>query len=419
MKRHLRRLATRSREFSGLAVLLLLTGACGPTATDGELRLTGWVSSPREDDLVRALLAEEIPEIAELDVAYDPIQANYPEKIQLMLATGTAPDVFMLDAFLIPALASYGTLAPLTFEDSAGTQTNELISDFEPSLLAAFERDGQLYGLPKDYTTVALFYDPQAFEEVGLERPPETWRELETWAERLTTAPNADGRVERYGFGVDPGLDFLLPFVWQNQGQLIDGEGRLQPDDQAAQEAIAWLQALQQSGIAVFSKDVGAAWNMDAFGRGSVAMTTSGYFATSFLDATFPDRRYEVAPLPVGRQAATLAYVVGYVMPQKSRDPQRARRLLQLLTGPRAQTYWSEQGIGLPPRRSVAEAQIEAGTPAAVFTEAAKDARIWQFGANQRLVDELQTALQAIYLTGEPIDAALHKAASRLERLER
>lgn len=401
----------------GWIVLLFLTACGGPTVEDSasevHLRLTGWVSSPQEDDLVRRLLNEELPEVARLGVSYDPIQANYPEKVQLMLATGTAPDVFMLDAFLVPALAGYGSLAPI---DPAFI-TEEVVADFEPRLLDAFRHEGRLYGLPKDYSTVALFYDPEALATAGLESPPTTWQELEDWAEQLTIREG--GRTQRYGLGIDPGLDFLLPFVWQHGGDLIDEEGRLRPDDTAAIETIAWLQGLQQAGIATFPKDVGAAWNMDAFGRGAVAMTTSGYFATSFLDATFPDRSYRVAPLPKGRQEATLAYVVGYVMPHQSAAPQRAHQLLKVLTDRQAQGFWSDHGIGLPPRRSVAAEKILEGSTSAVFTAAARHARIWQFGDDQRLVDETQTALQAIYLTGAPIDEALNNAAQRLERWRR
>lgn len=396
-----------------LGCTLGVTVACGGPSGSDDLRLTGWVSSPREDDLVRALLAEELPEAAELGVVYDPIQANYPEKIQLMLATRTAPDVFMLDAYLAPALASYGTLTAL----DPAMLANADVEDFEPRLLDAFRQDGRLYGLPKDYSTVALFYNPDALAEVGLDRPPANWEELEEWAERLTLDRDGDGRTDRYGLGIDAGLDFLLPFIWQNGGELISEDGRLRTDDAGANGAIAWIRDLQQQGIATFPKDVGAAWNMDAFGRGTVAMTTSGYFAISFLDATFPDTPYRVAPLPIGKENATLAFVVGYVMPQQLRHPEKARRLLELLTSRRAQAYWSDLGIGLPPRRSVVAEKVAPGSPAAVFTEAAGHARIWQFGKEQRLVDEIQTALQAIYLTETPIRESLDNAARRLERL--
>ena len=46
-----------------------------------------------------------------------------------------------------------------------------------------------------------------------------------------------------------------------------------------------------------------------------------------------------------------------------------------------------------------------------VFIEAAANARTWQLGSDQRLLDELQTAMQAVFLVDEPIDAGLYSAS--------
>ena len=128
---------------------LLVTIGCQQTE-ENSVSLSGWVTSPQEDELVRTIVERYEQTDDAFSVQYNPIQANYIEKIQLMLGTGTAPDVFMLEAFWAPSLIGYDTLLPLnSFIDSSDDFG---IEDFEPALLEAFTEDGMIYVIPKDYS---------------------------------------------------------------------------------------------------------------------------------------------------------------------------------------------------------------------------------------------------------------------------
>ncbi len=397
-----------------LTVTTVVLAACGSSEEEG-IRLSGWVSSPFESDAMQEIVAEFSASYPDTQLAYHPIQANYIEKIQLMLGTGTAPDVFMLDAFWAPSLINYGTLMPLDqFIDS---DPNFDIADFEPVLLDAFRRDGELYGIPKDYSTVALFLNPTMLAEAGLTTPPQSLDELLDYARQLTLDVDGDGIVDQYGLGISESLEAILPFIWQNNGDLVDRDGRLRVDDAQAIETVELLRDLRKEGIAVVPTDVGASWNMEAFGRGRVAMAVSGLWAVSFLDTTFADTPYDVAPLKAGPTDSSIAYVVGYVIPRNTASPDQAWQLLRYLTDQDGQSRWAELDIGLPPRRSVVASTGAMQDPAKrVFIEAAANARTWQLGSDQRLLDELQTAMQAVFLVDEPIDSALDRADERLRR---
>ena len=354
-------------------------------------------------------------EYPEANLAYHPIQANYIEKIQLMLGTDTAPDVFMLEAFWAPSLIEYDTLLPL--DDLAASDPGFDVADFEPALLDAFRKDGKLFGIPKDYSTVAFFYNPDMLEEAGLTRPPANWQELQDYARRLTIDTDQDGTIDQYGLAVSESLEAILPFIWQNGGELVDREGRLNVNDQKAIEAISFLYRLRKDGIAAVPTDLGASWNMEAFGRERVAMAISGLWAVNFLDTTFADTPYKVAALPAGNSATSIAYVVGYVIPRQADDPEQAWKLLRYLTRKQGQAEWAELNLGLPPRRSVVASSGALDDPLkSVFVSAAANSRTWQLGSNQRLLDELQTAMQAVFLTDAPIEEALQRADDRLSK---
>ncbi|MCG8441733.1 MAG: extracellular solute-binding protein, partial [Caulobacterales bacterium] len=223
--------------------------------------------------------------------------------------------------------------------------------------------------------------------------------------------------VDRYGLGLDVQLEYLLPFVWQNDGALLDADGALDADNPGMIEALAWVQDLRRRGIVGFSTDVGSAWNMDGFGRERFAMAMSGRWAVNFLADTFPDTPYEIAPLPAGKSRASIAFVVGYSMPADVADPAKAWRLLRHLAGPEGQMDWARSGVALSPRRSIVAAVGQDTDPGtAVFVESAAWARTWQVGADMRLLDEAETAMQAIFLVDTPVEEAIARMRDRLDR---
>jgi len=63
--------------------------------------------------------------------------------------------------------------------------------------------DGHIISIPFQRSTEILYYNKDAFREVGLnpDKPPKTWAELTDYARKLTKT-GADGKVERYGVGI-------------------------------------------------------------------------------------------------------------------------------------------------------------------------------------------------------------------------
>ena len=406
--------AAAKKSLAALAAIAL--AACGESEFSG-LRLAGSTSAPFETDAMYELIDEYNAAGGGPKASFQLIQANYTEKIQLMLGTNTAPDVFVLESFWAPSLISYDALMPL--DDFIAADPAFGIDDFEPNLLDAFRRDGKLYGLPKDYSTLALYYNPDMFAAAGIAEPPGDWRALAGAARRLTADRDGDGETDQYGFGAVESIDYLLPFIWQNGGELLRPDGGVDYEDPRTIEAIEFVKGMKDGGYAAVPTEMGSAWNMEAFGRGRAAMAFSGLWAVNFLATTFPDTPYKVAPLPCRRPCAgphrSIAYVVGYVIPASTTRPEDAWRLLRHLTNREAQMKWAAREIGLPPRRSVVRAAGLLDDPRRrVFIEAAGHARTWQLGDNQRLLDELQTAMQSVFLTGADTRDALRRADGRL-----
>lgn len=401
-----------------IAILLLFTVGviigCRPYESEN-VRLSGWLSFPGEEKMVLDLIDEYQEQSPGRAVQYLPITANYDEKIQLMLGTGTAPDVFMVEAFWAPNLISYDVLLPL--DSLIEADPSFALHDIEPKLLDAFRVNGKLYGIPKDYSTLVLWYNPELFKEAGLDKPPSNWEELQAYAEILTKDRDGDGSIDQYGFVFPETLEYLLPLAWQNQGDFFDENGAFSFTDPEFVEAVSFLKEMHDAGHAVLPTQVSASWNMDAFGRQRAAMAISGLWGHNFLNSTFPETAYNVAPLPIHKEQVSIAFIVGYVIPRKSKHIQDAWKLLSYLTGKEGQLAWADAGVGLPPRYSVVDRKgLRSDSIRSVFIESAPYARPWQLGSDQRVYAEAQTALQSIFLTDTPILEALQHLEDRLTR---
>lgn len=121
------------------------------------------------------------------------------EEITASAAGGNPPDmVIMCDNSAVAGFAHDGVIAPL---DDLLKQIGADTSDIIPSSLAWTQYNGKQYGLPFGQDTYALYYDTDAFKEVGLDpnKPPKTIDELWDYAAKLTKT-GADGSVTRAGF---------------------------------------------------------------------------------------------------------------------------------------------------------------------------------------------------------------------------
>lgn len=382
----------------------------------GTVTLSGWVSSPVEEKFLTMMIKEFEEKHPEIKVVYEPIPGNYMDKILLMLASQTAPDVFYLDGFYAPAMVAYDVLQPL---DEYIKKDNVDIADFEPALLKAFQFDGKTYGLIKDYTSVGLFYSTEMFAKQGIQGPPKNWEEFYAICRKLTKDTNGDGKIDQWGFCINPSLEYLLPFVYQNGGSFFSDDGStLKILDPAFIEALKFFVKLYKEGYAVQPSDVGSEWPGDAFGEGRIGMMCSGNYAIPFLESNHPKTKYAIAELPEHKEKATLAFVVGYVISKNCRNKDDAWLLLNYLTGPQGMAKWTSLGLALPPRRSVVEMnELDKDSLKEALIRGAEYARPWQLSKHYRIIDETQSALQKIFLTDTPVDTEMKELNDRLERM--
>ena len=384
-------------------VIVALLSACGPGAAPPPaatappagsavtLRLMGWASSPEEDRLLNDVLAEFMTQHPNIQVKFEPVP-EYATKLQTDLAAGTAADVFYVDSLLAPDLMKRELLMEL---DPLIERDKVDVADFYAPLLGAFQWQGKTYGLPKDWSSLALVWNVERAREAGIDRPPATWDEFRSAAAALTRG------TQMFGAVTPPELPRLGAFIYQAGGRLVsDDRSRMALNSPEGLQALELYYGLYRDGHATTPADTGTQWPGDTFAKGRAALVFEGNWIFPFLKKDAPNLGFGIAELPAGPKGkGTFAFTVSYSVNARSQHPEAAWTLVRYLTGPDGMRKWTSLGLAMPSRKSLEADWAARFKEREPFLRAAGNAHPWQLGpGGQEINDKVATpALQAVF----------------------
>jgi multiple sugar transport system substrate-binding protein len=285
--------------------------------------------------------------------------SDYWTRLQTGVAGGAAYDTFWINGPNFPVYVSQGALTNLQPLVDEGVID---LSRFPENLVEIYSYNGDLYGVPKDFDTIGLFYNRDLFDAAGLEYPNEdwTWEDLRNAAEQLTIR---DGnRVIQYGFSNHPSTQTVFwNFIYQNGGQVLNEDGtRALYNEPEACEALLFLYDLTHDGFAPTGAELQAnEWNPanNLFPAGRVAMMPGGSWLPVVLSQANPS--IDVAPLPKGRQRATVIHGLGNVVWSGSSAQDAAVRFVGYLGSEEAQLIQAKTGTVIPAMIGMQEIWVE------------------------------------------------------------
>jgi len=242
------------------------------------------------------------------------------------------PDLFYMSWDQFQTYASNRYLEPYATElDDADA--------FYPALQDAFTYDDEFYCAPKDFSTLGLVIDTDAWAAAGLTDAdiPTDWEGLTAAATALT----ADGRV-----GLAMGPEYARVGVFMNQagGSILNDDGtEVTADSPENLEGLEYLQSLLEAGVLQFPANLDAGWSGEAFGQGKAAMVIEGPWINGALENDFPDRNYRIAELPEGPGgASTFTFSNCWGIPAGSETADQAESLVEYLTSDDQQLAFSD-----------------------------------------------------------------------------
>jgi sn-glycerol 3-phosphate transport system substrate-binding protein len=164
-------------------------------------------------------------------------------KFNTSLAGGDLPNV--VQVYDIGTQRMIDTKRILPVQDFIDKEGLKLVDDLEPAVARYYTIGGKLYSMPFNSSAPVMYYDKNAFKEVGLDPEKKIWTydELLDAAKKLTVK-DASGKVTRYG------AVFTL-YSWIFEQELAT-QGALFADPNNGREARATK--------VVFNNDAGANW---------------------------------------------------------------------------------------------------------------------------------------------------------------
>ncbi len=167
-----------------LPILLLLSLKISAQAASG---IDFWAVTGSDDDVqMYKHLATRFRDKTGIEVKITPLSwGNFATKYFTSMAAGMPPDIGATNLGGPMDYGSVGGLVDLNKEFPG--EIDKLKSRIFPNLLPICIWRNQLFGVPAELSTLAVFYRTDIFEKLGLS-PPKTWKELELLIRRLEVA---------------------------------------------------------------------------------------------------------------------------------------------------------------------------------------------------------------------------------------
>lgn len=280
---------------------------------------------------------------------------SYWTKLNTLIAGGTPPDVFAMDAPLFLDWQSRGALLNLQPYIDA---TPGFLDGFYPQTLTAYQTAEGYFGLPRDFQSIVLFYNRDMFDAAGVAYPTTEWtyNDLLNAAKSLTVDSNGDGKIDQYGFWTDTwDMElFWSEVIWAYGGEIIsEDHTRTLIGEGPARDAWAYIDSLYKEGVTPTPTTSGE-YGLDLFQSKMAAMTTIGHWAVpGYVQAGL---NFDVAPMPSGPAGrATSVNSAGFVVSKDTKHADAAFEFIRFALSEAGQKRLAELGFAIPVLKSVAE----------------------------------------------------------------
>ena len=394
-------------------------GACEDAGTDTS-------ASVGEACIIQSIINAASAEIEGVTVNTLPTDwGNYYDQIIAAYAGGTPPDIHVLHRHRVPQFAGLGALADLS-DDLAAAGID--VNDWAPAALDAVSYNSGIYGVPMDFhanlwhVNMDLMAEAGLVDDSGAPILPSSPAELLEHARMVQEATGQDYLAADFAqFPI--GVRLVLALMWQQGANIFDGDTAT-IDNEAARNSITAMTQLFDAGYA--NPQLNYADSQQAFLNGEAAILVNGTWVVDFYtaeaaNADVPLANYYVADFPtLFDEGATWADSHMWAIPASLQADeagyQAALRVLAFINDHNID--WARTGH-MAVRSSVLESEAYAGLPhRAEYAGTAAIARDTPPSENYGAIqDVLNRELQAIWLTGKPIDEALADAQAEVQDL--
>ena len=369
---------------------------------------------------------------------------DYWSKLTAGFIADQAPDVFTDHLSKYAQFVDLEVLRPL---DDLAPTAGIRDADYQEGLAELWKgQDGKRYGAPKDWDTVAMFYDNAALKAAGVD--PATLKDLrwnpvdggtfeKTVAHLTVDANGVRGdevgfdreHVRTYGLasegagGAGWGQTQWAAFTGSAGWQVTDRNPwgtHFNLDQPAFQDTLRWYFRLAKKGFMPSFEEIGGNNQINAdkqIQSGRAAMGLSGSWMistfTKLTDANGTKLDIGTAPTPIGPTGRRASMFNGLAdsITTLSKQPENAAKWVAFLASEQCQNIIGESGVVFPARPKGTELAIAYNKTArnldvTAFTDQVKDKTTFLFPVTTNAADILaltRPRMDAVYIGSAPV----------------
>jgi sn-glycerol 3-phosphate transport system substrate-binding protein len=299
-------------------------------------------------------------------------------KLNTALAGGDLPNVVQI--YDIGTQRMIDTKRVLPVQDFVAKDNQQaMVDDLEPAVRSYYTVNGKLYSMPFNSSAPVMYFDKNAFKEVGLDpnNPPQTYDDIIAAAKKLTKK-DASGNVTRigveytlYGWILEQELATQgMLYIEPNNGRGSDRGNKLVFNNQGGQNWLTFLKTLQDQGI---GRSVGRASGTTNgttlaadFTKGKAAITFEsianlrGWSAQAASGGGNVDVGVGFLPKPAGAPGGVIIGGASlWITDQGTTDQQQgAWEFVKFVASPETQAFFASNTGYYPTRKAAYDQQV-------------------------------------------------------------
>lgn len=318
-----------------LICLILISTGCRQKQDDNLVFAT-W-GSKTEVQILKELLFDFEKENPDIKVEFLHIPQNYFQKLHLMFASNLAPDVIFINNLNIPVYEKY----LLDLNDIVKNK-----EDYYPQVLDTMTYEDRLLAIPRDVSTLVVFYNKDLFDKNNLSYPNENWN----MTEFLDTAKKLTNNGI-YGISFEENSLFYLPYMRAFGGGILSPTGEQIMNSENSQKGIQYYSDLRNKYNIAPKKYQSASETMaQMFINGRLAMHLSGrWLVPKYREDIKFD--WDIVNFPnINEKSSVTLDSSGYAITKSSKHKEDAVKLVEFLSSDKAIQKFTTTGLIVPAR---------------------------------------------------------------------
>ena len=351
---------------------MLLSTGCTKKDDRVKIQFASW-GSKTEVEIIKDVINDFETSHPDIKVEFLHIPQNYFQKIHLLFASNTEPDVLFLNNLYLPVYANSGKLQELSVHQGI----------YDKKVQDALSWHGKLYAVPRDISLLIVYYNKDLFKKSGVAEPKNDW----TREEFLTKALKIKEKTGVFGISFEEEPLFYLPYV------LSEGGSFFEINSQQTQKALNFYADLRKKyHVAPKREESASATMAQMFLQGKLAMHLSGRWLTpKYLEEAKFD--WGTVVFPAGEEGSVVPLdASGWAVSKSSKHKDEAIEFVNYLSSREVIEKFAQTGLIVPARTDVDF------LGAAVYKAALKTAMPTQVSVDyNKVLDELKEELEFLF----------------------